>query len=252
MFLRDKSALSRAQKDSNYMDYLMRNEEVEKFIKYVIKSYTKNPARFMQQHRVEWDDLYQSCLIGLFNGIKKLDMNLTPNEWVRYLFLSVQGEIRNYSRSNHSNAIRVSQRIRAMYPKYMLFYRTYRQKFQQDPSIKETMEVFQISRSDAFDLVYGMQYLISLNQKIRGGNGELVLEQYLKDPFQNVEQTAINNVLIETYMNYLNSKQKEVLYLYYYQGLNKSEIAKIIGCTNSMITKHINNAFNQIRNMDAI
>ncbi len=84
--LRDKSALSRAQKNSNYMDYLMRNEEVEKFIKYVIKSYTKNPARFMQQHRVEWDDLYQSCLIGLFNGIKKLDMNLTPNEWVRYFF----------------------------------------------------------------------------------------------------------------------------------------------------------------------
>src|SRR5690625_4470445 len=157
MLLKDKNILIEAKSDNNYMDDLMRSAEVEKFIKYVIKSFTKNPAFFMQQNQVEWEDLYQSCLIGLYNGIKKIDLERSPNEWIRYLYLSIQGEIRNFSRSNQSNSIGISQRIREMYPKYIYFYNTFREEFNKDPSIEDTMEELNISRNDAFDLIYGMQ-----------------------------------------------------------------------------------------------
>ncbi|WHY83925.1 sigma-70 family RNA polymerase sigma factor [Neobacillus novalis] len=247
MFLRDKKILIKAKNDDDFMDELIRTKEAEKFIKYVIKTFTKNPARFMQQHRVEWEDLYQACLIGLFNGIKRLNLELSTNEWVRFVYLTIQGEIRNFSRSNNSNSITISQRIRAMYPKYLLFYRDYWEKYNQDPTIKQTMEYFGISRDDTFDLVYGMQPIISMAKKRNSKSGELTFAESLRDPYQNVERRAINHVLIESYMAEINNTQQAILYMHYYIGLNKSEIAKVIGCGNSMINKHIAAAFKKIR-----
>lgn len=247
MFLRDKEILTRAKHDEAFMDTLMTTKEAEKFIKYVIKSFTENPARFMQQHQVEWEDLYQACLIGLFNGIKKLNLDLSPNEWVRYVYLSIQGEIRNFSRSNNSNSISISQRIRTMYPKYLLFYRYFWEKYNQDPTIQQTMEYFGISRDDAFDLVYGMQPIVSMATKRKGKLGDLTFAELIRDPYQNVEKRVINHVLVESYMAEINETQQAILYMHYYLGLNKSEIAKVIGCANSMISKHIAAAFKKIR-----
>lgn len=251
MFLKNKEILEKAKIDNYFMEQLLDSVEAEKFIKYVIKSFTKNPARFMQQHQVEWEDLYQASLLGLFNGIKKLNLELSPNEWVRYVYLSIQGEIRSFSRSNNSNSIGVSQRIRAMYPKYLVFYRKYRDKFLQDPTIEETMMEFNISRNDAFDLVYGMQQVVSIFQSISDGeNDNLTIGYLLADPLVNVEKVAINKVLIETYMGKLKKKQRAILYMHFYLGLTKTEIAGIIGCGNSMVHKHIENAFKIIREIE--
>lgn len=250
MILRNREVLLKAQNDANYMDELLKEKEVEKFIKFVIKSYTKNPARFMQQYQVDWEDLYQSCLLGLFNGINRLDMDKTPNEWIRYLFLNIQGEIRNFTRSNNSNSICVSQRIRALYPSYILFYQRYRDEQFKDPTIEDTMKEFDISRMDAFDLVYGMQQVISFFLEKDGQ--EQNLELLIQDHYTNVERTAINKVLIDTYMTYLDGNQKKVLIMYYYLGYSKTEIAKAIGCANSMVSKYMENAFKKIRKGEGI
>src|SRR5699024_2829991 len=94
----------------------------------------------------------------------------SPNEWIRFLYLHIQGEIRNFSRSNQSNAIGISQRIREMYPKYLYFHHKTHEKHKRDPTIIETMTEFDISRDDAFDLVYGMQRVVSVFQEISKEN----------------------------------------------------------------------------------
>ncbi|MEH7382856.1 sigma-70 family RNA polymerase sigma factor [Bacillus sp. JJ1533] len=245
MILKEKDTLFKAKNDIDFMDDLLRSAEAEKFIKYVIKSYTKNPAVFMLQNKVEWEDLYQACLIGLFNGLKKLDLDRDPSEWVRYLYLSIQGEIRNFSRSNQSNSIVISQKIRMLYPKYMTFYHFFREKFGKDPTISDAMKEFQISRNEAFELVYGMQELVSVFQE----TGE-INQAFIKGPFEDVEKKVINSLLIKHYMPCLNNNEKRVLHLYYFLGFNKTEIAKMIGCGNSMVQRHMVNAFKKIRKME--
>lgn len=250
MLLRKRDILLKAKNDDDFMNELLKTDEVEHFIKYVIKAYTKNPARFMQFHRVEWEDLYQASLIGLFNGIKRLDLDKVENEWVRYLFLSIQGEIRNFSRSNASNSISISQRIRALYPQYLCFYDDYRLKFSKDPSIDDTMKQFQISRDDAFDLVYGMQQVISIFLESGGRDLEVEREGVSRNSYEQVEKMVVNKLLVESYLSCLNQKQRISLLMYYYLGYSKTEIAHVIGCANSMVHKYIESAFKMIRKMN--
>lgn len=121
MFLMNKETILLAQENNGFLNDLIQCEEASKFVKYVIKEYTKSPAKFMAVNKVEWEDLLQASYIGLFNAIKKMDMNLTPNEWVKYSFLTMKGELRNFSRSNDSNMLVIPQRIRELYPKYKNF-----------------------------------------------------------------------------------------------------------------------------------
>ncbi|GEM_PF-6619718 len=245
MILKDKVTLSKAKNNQVCMDELLRTEDAEKFIKYVIKTYTKNPASFMLQNKVEWEDLYQACLIGLYNGIKKLELERNPKEWVRFLYLHIQGEIRNFARSNQSNSIVISQRIRQLYPKYIYFYHSFRDTYGKDPTIPDTMEAFRLSRNEAFDLVYGMQELVGFFQE----TGE-IKKELIMGSFENVEKEVINKLLIQDYMFALNDKERKVIYMYYFLGFNKTEIAQRIGCGNSTVQRHIGNAFNKIRKLN--
>ncbi len=250
LILRDKGLLLKARHDELYMNELMAHEEVDKFIKYVIKAYTKNPARFMQQHKVEWDDLHQACLIGLYKGIKKLNLEKSPNEYVRYLFLSIQGEIREFSRSNNSNSMTISQRIRALYPKYLLFYDKFREEKQKDPTIEDTMTEFKISRGDAFDLVYGMQQVVSIFLDAGSYRFNINNDAFVSDAYSNIEKAVVNKLVIENYMRLLNEKQKDAIFMYFFLGYSKTEIARKLECANSMVHKYIESAFKKIRDYE--
>lgn len=242
MLLKNFEAIKKAKENRNYLEELLESDDAKKFIQYVIKSYTKNPALFMQQNKIEWDDLYQACLIGLYKGINNLDLNRDTNEWIRYLYVTIQGEIKNFSRSNQSNTIAISQKIRLLYPQYLVFYKKFRDKYDKDPSIKDTMIQFNISRDEAFDLIYGMQHIVSFYTE----SGEINLN-ILPRSNENPEKDVVNRLLIQQYMLLLNENERKVLYLYFYYGFNKTEIARKIGCANSMVHKHFVNAFTKIK-----
>lgn len=248
MYLLNKDTLVMAKNNETFLNDLIQNEESNKFVKYVIKEYTKSPAKFMAVNKVEWEDLLQAGYIGLFNAIRKMDLSLSPKEWVRYTYLSIQGEIRNFSRSNDSNMIVIPQRIRELYPKYKKFHEEYWINYQADPSISDTMKYFEITRDDAFALVYGMQEVI-YQQHYKSGRDESEFQplQYLNSKSQSVEEQAINNIIVKMFMDFINEKQRKVIYLHYFIGYSKTEVSKIIGCSPSMVTKYLTTAFAHIR-----
>lgn len=248
MFLLNKNILELAKENKGYLNELIQSKEAYKFVKYVIKDYTKSPARFMAVNKVEWEDLLQASYIGLFNAIQKLNLNLSPNEWVRYTYLTIQGELRSFSRSNNSNMLVIPQRIRELYPKYKKFHEEFWINNQRDPSISETMKYFEICKEDAFQLVYGMQELIYQERKKIGEKGEEYQPLLnLRTKEQSVEDQAINNIMVKMYLDYVNEKQRKVIYLHFFQGYSKTEISRIIGCSPSMVHKHLETGFNEIR-----
>lgn len=252
MFLRDKEILMAANQDNEYLNLLLHSEEVIKFIKSAIKAYTKSPSKFMAVNKVEWDDLLQAAYLGLFKAIRNMDFELSPNEWVRYAYLSVQGELRNFSRSNDSNMIVISQRIRELYPKYKKFHEDFWFQYAKDPTIEDTMKHFNISNDDAFDLVYGMQEVLYYESRrneddtrTSGMSGIVEFNQSTKT--LSVEDQVINNILVEEALSYANETQYKIIHLHYFKDLTKSEISNIIGCSNSMVHKHISTLFKSIR-----
>jgi RNA polymerase sigma factor (sigma-70 family) len=248
MFLLNEITLTMAKENKGFLNDLIQSDEAGKFVKYVIKDYTKSPAKFMAVNKVEWEDLLQSAYIGLFNAIRNIDLNLSPNEWVKYTYLSIQGELRNFSRSNNSNMLVIPQRIRGLYPKYKKFHEGYWLYNQSDPSISETMKFFELSRDDAFALVYGMQELIYQVNKEFSSNFIVIKSfQNLRTKPQSVEDQAINKIMVKMYLDYINEIQRKVIYLHYFIGYSKTEVSNIIGCSQSMVSKHLTTAFNHIR-----
>ncbi|HYK74386.1 MAG TPA: sigma-70 family RNA polymerase sigma factor [Pseudoneobacillus sp.] len=248
MFLMNKGTLKIAKENEQFLNDIIQSNEAFKFVKYVIKEYTKNPAKFMAVNKVEWEDLLQASYIGLFNSIRKLDLELSPKEWVRYAFLNIKGELRNFSRSNDSNMIVISQRIRELYPKYRKFHEEFWIQNQTDPTIRETMDYFDIDKDDAFDLVYGMQEII-YQESTRHDSNQMVIQpfQQIRVKAQSVEDQAINHILVKMYLDYVNEKQRKVIDLHYFKGFSKTEVSKIMGCSPAMVTKHLSTAFDHIR-----
>lgn len=236
--------LKRAKEDELIMNDLISSGDSDKFIKYVIKTYTKSPAKFMLYNRIEFPELLHLGVIGLYKGIKDVDLTKNEREIQRYLYLRVQGEIREVARSNDSNQLVVSQRIRGLYPKYLQYHNNFYIENFRDPSIKEVMGYFRLSEDDAYDLVYGLQAVISDTVE---GDEQLSLLEVLSMKYFNitdsVENQVINRLILEEKLCLLNGKERAVLELKYLLGYNNSEIARMISCGNTMVRKHLTNAF---------
>lgn len=241
--------LKSAQINEDAMNSILSSADAKKFIKHVIKTYTKSPAKFMLFNRVEYEDLMQLGNIGLYKGILDVDLSKNPKEVQRYLYLRIQGEVREVARSNGSNQITISQRIRGLYHKYLKFHNEFFIDNQKDPSIEEVMEHFSLNEADAYDLVYGMQATISDTVEVAGGSVSLI--EILQTKYFNldvsVENQVINRMILEERLCVLKGKERRVIELKYFSGYNNSEIARILPCSSSTITVYLRNAFETMR-----
>jgi RNA polymerase sigma factor (sigma-70 family) len=258
MFLKDRKIIIRAKQDKEFLGSILRSQEAIKFIKHVIKNYTKSPARFMAVNKVEWDDLQQAASIGLLLAIRKMNLDFSPNEWIRYSYLSIQGELRKFSRSNDSNMIVICTRIRELYPKYKKFHEKFWIENARDPSIEETMQYFDVSKNEAFELVYGMQEILSLQSKNdwqsprnHVGRKQVKILHIQVHRQQSVDNEAINRCMSQIALSCVNEVQRKVIFLHYFKGFSKTEISRVIGCSNSMVAKHISTAMKNIREVKA-
>jgi RNA polymerase sigma factor (sigma-70 family) len=246
--LLDINILTQAREDEYAMGELIMSEEGTKFIRYVIKTYTKSPVKFMLFNRVEYEELMNIGRAGLFKGIRDADLSRDAKEIQKYLYLRVQGEIREISRSNNSNQVVIPQRLRGMYPKYLKFHNEFYENNYRDPSIGEVMSEFCISEDDAYDLVYGMQ--ASISDTVESGGEYISLFDIIKTRHLytglSVEQSVINKIMLEEKLAVLNKKERTVLEMKYLMGYKNVEIARFLNCGSSMVAKHLNNSIRKI------
>ena len=242
--LTNKELLHRAKNEPLFLNDFIKSEQAFKFIKYVIKTYTKSPEKFMQFNRIEYEELMHLGEIGLFKGIMDASLDKDEKEIQRYLYLRIQGELREVARSNSSNSISVSQRIRGMYPSYLKFQNEFFTDNHRDPTIEETMKEFGIGKEDAYDLVYGMQAVIS--DEVETSSGIVSILDIMQARYfakGSLEQKVITKMALEEKLARLNKKERTVINMKYFLGYNNSEIAKHIGCANSMVAKYLKTSF---------
>jgi len=243
--LLDKETLENAQNDEMCMNAVLESKDAIKFIKYVLKSYTKSPAKFMLFNRIEYQDLMQLGSIGLYRGIMQADLSKDPKEIQRFLYIKILIELREVARSNDSNQMTVSQRIRGLYHKYLKYHNEFFIEHCRDPKIEEVMEEFSLNEADAYDLVYGMQATISDTVEVAGGSVSLmeILQVKYFNTAKSVEQQVIDRMVLEEKLCMLKDKERTVIEMKYLMGYNNSEIARFISCGNTMVGKHLTNAF---------
>jgi RNA polymerase sigma factor for flagellar operon FliA len=189
--------------------------------------------------QVEFDDLVSYGILGLIDAIEKYD----PNQQVSF---------KTYAASRIKGAIIDELRILDWIPRSLRqkakqlekIYAELEYKYGRSATDKEIAEALKITEEELAKLIIDISgaSLISLDDVWCLDNDEKIgiidtIEIPAEEgPEAKLEKKEMKQFLIEA-INRLPEREKEVIILYYYDGLTLKEIGKVIGVTESRISQ---------------
>lgn len=162
---------------------------------------------------VDKDDLYQAGLIGLYKATQKVN-NL--NSFKSYASIYIINEIKEEFRN--SKLIIVSKDV-------MKVKKYFKQNNYQNKTIKEIANILNVSVDTVYTSLNYLNDIKSLNEVVE--EDELI--NYIKSDYM------FNKY--DYYVNKLDYLSKEVIILKYYKNYTQKEIAKILNCSQSKISR---------------
>ena len=219
------------------------------------------------------DDLFQIGCIGLIKAIDNFDTTLQVKfstyavpmiigEIRRYLrdnfniemdvmpstyFLSmIIGEIRRYLRDN--NSIRVSRSLRDIAYKAIYTRENYMKQHLKEPTVTEIAQEIGIEKEMIVYALDAIQNPVSLFEPVytEGGDTLYVMDQ-ISDK-KNKEERWIENLALREAMQRLNSREKHIIELRFYEGKTQMEVAQEIGISQAQVSRLEKNALKSMRN----
>jgi len=188
------------------------------------------------------DDLFQIGCIGLIKAIDNFDTTLQV-KFSTYAVPMIIGEIRRYLRDN--NSIRVSRSLRDI---------AYKAIYTRENYMKQHLTVTEIAQEIGIEkemIVYALDAIqnpVSLFEPVytEGGDTLYVMDQ-ISDK-KNKEERWIENLALREAMQRLNSREKHIIELRFYEGKTQMEVAQEIGISQAQVSRLEKNALKSMRN----
>ena len=219
-------------------------EAREMYIKGNLRLVLSVIKRFSGSHE-NLDDLFQIGCIGL---IKSID-NFNPDLQVKFSTYAVPmiiGEIRRYLRDN--NSIRVSRSLRDIAYKAIYTRENYMKQHLKEPTVTEIAQEIGIEKEMIVYALDAIQNPVSLFEPVytEGGDTLYVMDQ-ISDKI-NKEERLIENLALREAMQRLNSREKHIIELRFYEGKTQMEVAQEIGISQAQVSRLEKNALKSMRN----
>lgn len=188
---------------------------------------------------VEYNDLYNCGVLGLIHAVDRFDPDY-GTKFQTYAIRRIRGEILDESK-------RMGWVPRPLYKKHLEVERMFRHLEKQlahppeegDVASALCMEVEELRKILAD---YSRSLLISLYNMVKeeDGNDAIYLIDLLEDPTvdvtASVERKELNQLIAEA-INRLPKQEKQVVALYYKEGLTLKEIGKLLNVTESRVSQ---------------
>jgi len=177
---------------------------------------------------LEKDDLYQAGLIGLYKACKQYKDNLN-NNFLSFASIYIISEIKNELRTN--KLIKKNKKIIKV--KKYLQDEQYNKK-----SIEDIADELNVNKELVFITLDHYNDITSLNEIKEN-------EELINNISYNNEDS--NKKYYEYYIDKLDYLSREIIILKYYKNYSQSEIAKILKCSQSTISRIEKKALNIIK-----
>ena len=189
------------------------------------------------------DDVFQVGMIGLIKSIENFDTNLGVR-FSTYAVPMIIGEIRRFIRDN--NAVKVSRSLRDIAYKAMQAKQELLKTCPNDPSIDDIADKLQIPIKDIACALDAISEPVSLYDTVYGDDNEnvLVMDQ-IKD--LDTENNLIEQTILRDAINGLGEREKQILFLRYFDGKTQTEISEEIGISQAQVSRLEKNAINYIK-----
>ncbi|MBZ4669950.1 MAG: polymerase, sigma subunit, RpsG/SigG [Oscillospiraceae bacterium] len=189
------------------------------------------------------DDLFQVGCIGLIKAIDHFDVS-QPVKFSTYAVPMVLGEVRRYLRDN--SPIRVSRSLRDLAYKAMQAKEKLTAKYQKDPTIEEIAKEINAKKEDVVIALESISDPLSLYEPVYSDAGDTL---YVLDQIgdKNDDNSWLEEISLKEAINMLLPREKNILFLRFFQGKTQVEVANEIGISQAQVSRLEKGALDRIK-----
>ena len=183
---------------------------------------------------VEMEDLFQIGTIGLLKAIDKFDCSFDV-KFSTYAVPMITGEIKRYLRDQ--GMIKVSRSLKEINAKAYRVHEALFAESGREPGLEEIAEKIAVTREELVMAMEAGAQIESLQKMIYQGDGsDISLMDKLPcedDPCEDM----MNRMVLEEMLSKLDKKERQLIYMRYYQDKTQTEIARILGVSQVQVSR---------------
>lgn len=193
---------------------------------------------------VETEDLIQIGSIGLLKAIDKFDLSYDV-KFSTYAVPMITGEIKRFLRDD--GMVKVSRSLKEAAARAYSVREELLMKTGKEPSMDEIAGELAVTREE---LVMAMESGVpveSLQKTIYQSEGsEIALEDKLPQE-KNEQEAVLNRMLLEQMLGSLDARERELIYLRFFQEKTQTDIAEKMGMSQVQVSRLEKKILNRLR-----
>ena len=119
---------------------------------------------------------------------------------------------------------------------------------QKEPTITEIADEIGVSKEDIVLAMEAIQSPVSLYEPVYSEGGDTLYIMDQVSDKKNKEERWIENLALREAMQRLNSREKHIIELRFYEGKTQMEVAQEIGISQAQVSRLEKNALKSMRN----
>ena len=242
----DTSGLPRlcAEKSRELLNRIAAGDEAarEEFIKGNMRLVLSIVKRFSGRRAVG-DDVFQAGCVGLIKAIDNFDLSVGVR-FSTYAVPMIIGEIKRLLRG--SNSLRVSRSIRDTAYR-VLKTREGIEAEHREATTAEIAEKLQIAEREVVYALDAISDPLSLFDPVYNKAGDTLLLMDQIGDEKNTEENWTDRVALASAMETLEERERNILFLRYYEGKTQTEISKKIGLSQAQVSRLEKNALKNVK-----
>ena len=183
---------------------------------------------------VEMEDLFQIGSIGLLKAVDKFDLSYDV-KFSTYAVPMILGEIKRYLRDD--GILKVSRSLKENHYRVYQVREALTRRLDREPTVEEMAAEMGISTEELVMIMESGAEVESLQKTIYQGEGtEISLMDKIPEQ-ENRQEKALNRIFLEEMLGSLESKERKLIYMRYFQDMTQAEIARELGISQVQVSR---------------
>ena len=191
-----------------------------------------------------YDDLFQIGCVGLIKAIDNFNVAIGV-KFSTYAVPMIMGEIRRFLRD--TNSLRVSRSIRDTAYQVLRAREELEAELDLEVSLEDIAQKLDKPLREVVCSLDAVSSPVSLYEPVYNSGGDTILLMDQIGDTKNTDEKWTDNVALETAIEKLNERERQILYLRYYEGKTQVEISEGVGISQAQVSRLEKNALKQIK-----
>lgn len=201
-------------------------------------------VRRFRNRGVEMEDLFQIGSIGLLKAIDKFDLSYDV-KFSTYAVPMITGEIKRFLRDD--GMVKVSRSLKETSVRAYAVREEILIKTGREPSMEEIAKELAITREELVMAMESGTQIESLQKTIYQSDGsDISLEDKLPQE-KNEQEAVLNRMLLEQVLGSLDARERELIYLRFFQEKTQTYIAEKMGMSQVQVSRMEKKILNSLR-----